>query len=158
MRRLCLAIAATAILVLALVTVAVAADPFVGTWKLNLAKSTFNPPSSAPKSTIFTIVAQDGGLKWTSDNVDAAGKATKGGWSGKYDGKDYALTENADVDTIAAKKINANTFESVSKRGGKVVGTGRGVVSKDGKTMTLTSKTTNAQGQETSSVGVYDRQ
>jgi hypothetical protein len=137
---------------LALVTIAVAADPLVGTWKLNLEKSKFNPPSSAPKSEILKIIAQDGGLKWTSDTVDAAGKATKGEWSGKYDGKDYALTENADVDTIAAKKINANTFESVSKKGGKVVGTGRGAVSKDGKTLTLASKTTNAQGQETTNV------
>jgi hypothetical protein len=140
------------------ITTAEEPNPFVGTWVLNVDKSTFDPPSSAPKSTIFTIVAQDGGLKWTSDNVDAAGKATKGGWSGKYDGKDYALTENADVDAIAAKMINANTFESVSKKGGEVVGTGRGVVSEDGKTLTLTSETKNAQGQETTSVGVYDKQ
>ena len=41
------------------------------------------------------------------------------------------------------------------KKGGRVVGTGREVVSKDGKTLTLTSELNNAQGQD---VSVYDKQ
>jgi|WetSurMetagenome_2_1015567.scaffolds.fasta_scaffold100404_2 hypothetical protein len=129
-----------------------AADPFVGTWKMNVAKSNANP---TPKSQTLKIAAQDGGFKWAFDTIEADGKATGGVWSGKYDGKDYSLTENTDFDTVATKKINANTLDSVMKKGGKVVGAGREVVSKDGKTLTLTSKLTNAQGQ---SVSVYDKQ
>jgi hypothetical protein len=129
-----------------------AADSFVGTWKLNVAKSNANPN---PKSQILKIAAQDSGFRWAFDTVDADGKATGGVWSGKYDGKDYSLTENSDFDTVATKKINSNTLDSVMKKGGKVVGTGQEVVSKDGKTLTLTSKLTNAQGQ---SVSVYDKQ
>jgi hypothetical protein len=135
-----------------------AADPFVGTWKLNVAKSKFNPTSFAPKSVIFKIVAHDGGLMWTGVIVDAAGKATNEGWTEKHDGKDYPLTGTADVDAIAATRSNPNTFDSVSKKGGNVVGSGQGVVSKDGKTLTLTSKGKNAQGQETTSIEVYDKQ
>ena len=127
-----------------------AADPFVGTWKLNVAKSNANPN---PKSQTLKISAQGSSFKWAFETVEADGKATNGVWSGKYDGKDYTLTENTEFDTVATKKINANTLDSVMKKGGKEVGTGQEVVSKDGKTLTLTSK--NAQGQ---SVSVYDRQ
>jgi len=144
------------ILVLTLATIAVAADPFVGTWKLNVAKSKSTGP--APKSEIFTITAQGGGFKWASESVAADGKATNAVWSGKYDGKDYSLTENADFDTVASKRVGANTLDAVLKKGGKVVGSIRWVVSKDGKTLTLTEKLKNAQGQEINDVGVLDKQ
>ena len=151
MRKLIL-IVMTAILVLALATLALAADPFVGTWKLNLAKSNGTP---APKSQTLKIVAQDGGFKWAFNTIEADGRATNGVWSGKYDGKDYSLTVNSDFDTVADKRLNANTLNSVLKKGGTVVGTGQEIVSKDGKTLTLSSKLTNAQGQ---SVSVFDKQ
>jgi hypothetical protein len=133
-----------------------AADPFVGIWKLNLAKSRFE--GQAPKSETMKIEALGNGLKWTSEIVNTDGTTAGGGWSGKYDGKDYALTESADYDAIAATKINSNTFESVLKKGGRKVGTGRGIVSKDGKTLTLTSKLKNAQGQDVTDVSVFDKQ
>jgi hypothetical protein len=133
-----------------------AADPFVGTWKMNMAKSKI--ASGALKSFTMKIEALDNGLKWTSDFISADGKATNGMWSGKYDGKDYASTGSADYDAIAAKKINANAFNSVLKKGGKEVGTGQGVVSTNGKTLTLTSKLKNAQGQNIADVIVFDKQ
>jgi hypothetical protein len=138
--------------VLGLVGMLWAADPFIGTWKLNLAKSSINP---APKSQTLKIAAQDSGFKWAFDTVEADGKATNSVWSGKYDGKDYSLTGNTDFDTVATKKTNANTLDSVLKKRGEVVGSGSEVVSRDGKTLTLTSKLKNAQGQ---SISVYDRQ
>jgi hypothetical protein len=139
-------------LVLTMAAAAMAADPFIGTWKLNVGKSNANP---APKSQTMKIAPQDSVFKWAFDTVEADGKSTNGEWSGKYDGKDYSLTGNADYDTAATKKIDANTLDSALKKGGKVVGTGRELVSKDGKTLTLTSKLKNAQGQ---SISVYDKQ
>ncbi len=131
-----------------------AADPFVGTWKLNTAKSK-NP---ALKSQTFIIEPFDGGLRWTSENVGIDGKPAKGGWAGKYDGKDYPLTGGTDYDAIAATKLNANTFDSVLKKGGKEVGAGHGVVSENGKTLTLTAKYKNAQGKAVSEIEVYEKQ
>jgi hypothetical protein len=133
--------------------IALAADPFVGTWQMNPAKSKL--ASQAPKSWTMKIEAFDNDLKWTSDIVAVDGTATNGVWSGKYDGEDYANTLGRDYDAIAAKKVNANTFDSVLKKGGKVVGSGRGVVSKNGKTLTITTKLKNAQGQD---VVVFDKQ
>jgi hypothetical protein len=42
-------------------------------------------------------------------------------------------------------------------RSGKVVGTGKSVVSGDGKTLTLESKGTDVSGKTSSSVAVYDK-
>jgi hypothetical protein len=133
-----------------------AADPFVGTWKMNPAKSKYE--SQAPRSLIIKIEAYDGGLKWTSDVVDAGGNTINGMWAGKYDSRDYPLTNNTDYDLIAAKKIGSNTFESVLKKGGTVVGSGKGVVSQNGKTLTLTSKYKNAQGKDITDITVLDKQ
>ena len=53
--------------------------------------------------------------------------------------------------------MDANTLDSVMKKGGKEVETGHGVVSKDGKTLTLIGKVKNAQGQEITDVSVFNR-
>jgi hypothetical protein len=131
-----------------------AADPFVGTWKVNIAKSIPTPP---PKSGIVKIEAQDNGFKVVFDGVSADG-VTHMEYAAKYDGKDYPVTGDPNADTVALTKIDANTVEPVWKKGGMEVSLQRGVVSKDGKTMTLTTKGKNAQGQEVTNTLVLNKQ
>ena len=90
--------------------------------------------------------------------VSADGKSTTSTYSAHYDGKEYRLTGNANADIISLKRIDASTFESNLKKAGKIVNTGRNTVSADGKTMTYTSKGTNASGQPTSATTIFDRQ
>jgi hypothetical protein len=59
---------------------------------------------------------------------------------------------------IAYKRIDDNTVEATTKKGGKAAANLSIVVSKDGKTLTVTSKGKNAKGEAFSSVVVYDRQ
>jgi hypothetical protein len=158
MRKQILIFAAVIIVVLALVSMAMAADPIVGTWKLNVAKSKVSDPSMMNKSEIITNVAQENGLKFTIDGVDAKGKAYHVTWSGKYDGRDYPQTGSQDVDMTAAKKIDANTFIFMDKKAGKEDVTWRTTVSKDGKVMTIAGKGKDAKGQEWSVTAVYDKQ
>jgi len=158
MRKSLLIVAVTIISILALVTIAMAADPHVGTWKLNLAKSKYNPPSSAPKSQTVKFEAMDNGFKVLVDGVDADGKTAHDEWAGKYDGKDYPFTGWDAVDTLATKKIDANTFDQTLKKSGKKVGTAREVFSKDGKTLTHTYEIKTVQGQITKVTDVYDKQ
>ena len=62
-------------------------------------------------------------------------------------------------DTISVKRIDANTTSwEVRKTGGKYHVTGRTVISKDGKTMTQTSKGTDAEGKPVTQTMVFDRQ
>ena len=144
--------------VFGLVGAAWAQSPFDGTWKLNVAKSKFNPPSSALKSDMVKIVTQDNGLKFTFERVDAEGTASHIEESPKFDGKDYPAKGDATTDTVSLKRIDANTFEHVSKKGGKEVQRVRVVVSQNGKTSTVTAKMKDAKGQETTSVLMYEKQ
>jgi len=158
MRKRSLVIVATMILVLALATAAMAADPFVGTWELNVAKSKVSDPTMMPKSEIVKNEAIDNGLKSTLDGVSSEGKAYHMELSVKYDGKDYPIAGFPTVDTFAQKKIDANSYELVEKKAGKEVGRWLNTASKDGKTSTLTGKGTNAKGREYNATWVYDKQ
>jgi hypothetical protein len=148
------------LLMLALATAAIAGDPFVGTWKTNIAKSKFipGPPPAAGKGETVTITAQDNGIILVADGWYADGKPFHVTFAAKFDGKDYPYTGTSNADTVALKRINANSFDSVSKKGGKELGRNRTVISKDGKTMTRTIKGKNAEGQETINIRVYDKQ
>jgi hypothetical protein len=134
------------------------ADTRLGTWKLNVAKSTYDP-GPAPKSSMRTYAPFGGdGVTFTSDTVNADGSRTKTSFSLHYDGKDYPEADSANrYDTISSKRIDAYTTEITQKKAGKVVQTGRIVVSKDGKMLTSTLKGTNAKGPYTN-VQVFDRQ
>ena len=109
-----------------------AADPFIGTWKMNPAKSR----SSGPLPMSITSIETNKGF--VHDWVDADGKAGHFSWEGKVDGKDYPVVGNPDIDTLSARKTSPNTLEYMFKKAGKEVGRGQAVVSKDGKTYTST--------------------
>jgi hypothetical protein len=141
----------------ALALVASAPDSNVGTWQLNLAKSTYSP-GPAPKSATLTIEAHDGGIKYTSHGENAEGSPFHIEFTAKYDGQDNPVTGSPDFDSIAIKRIDAHTLEATTKKDGTVMVTSRTVISHDGKTRTLTSKGKNAAGQDVNNVVAYDRQ
>src|SRR5262245_5460486 len=125
-----------------------AENPQVGTWNLNVAKSKYNP-GPAPKSNTTRIEAWgDDGIKLTSDGVTADGQATHVEFQAKYDGKDYPIKGLPTADTITLKRINPNTVEGITKKGGKEIGKARSVISKDGKTRTFTTEGIDAQGRK----------
>ena len=132
-------------------------DPIIGTWKLNLTKSKLIP-GPPPKSETITYEAVGQGVKVTVKGTDAEGKPINTQYTANYDGKDNPVTGNPDWDTQAWKRIDANTGESTRKKAGKVVSTATRVVSKDGKTMTLTEKGVNAKGEKISNIIVYEKQ
>jgi hypothetical protein len=155
------ALTCAAVVVLSMTGLLAQSNPMVGTWKLNLAKSKFTP-GPAPKSQTATIKAAGDGIKNVTKGIAADGSATAYGYTAStLDGKDYPLTGTGTPgggDTIAVKRIDANTFESTIKKAGKVVQTVKVVYSKDGKLRTITAKGTDKSGQPTSLVAVYDRQ
>jgi hypothetical protein len=139
------------------VTGAFAADVFSGNWKVNLAKSKYDP-GPPPKGPNFTrIEAIDGGLKFTNDGVNAEGKPTHNEWSGKFDGKDNPVTGDPNRDTAALKKIDDHTIEITNKKAGKVTTISRAVFSRDGKTRTQTTQGTNAQGIKVKNTAVSEK-
>jgi hypothetical protein len=152
--------AKTIILTLALCFVAVAvgfaSDVNMGTWKLNEAKSKF-APGAAKNSTVVYVAVGDN-VKATVNGTDGNGKPTHNEWTGKFDGKDYPVTGDANSDTRSLKKIDDRTLELTVKKDGKVTMTGRIVVSADGKSRTLTTSGTDAKGKKVKNTAVYDKQ
>ena len=134
-------------------------NPLVGTWKLNVTKSKFDP-GPAPKSMTRTVEAQGDGVKYTFAGVGADGKPVAYGFAVKFDDKDNPIMGSmpSGAETISAKRLDANTFEATLKKGGKTIGTSKVTVSKDGKTTTVESNGTNAAGVKTHDVQVYDKQ
>lgn len=132
------------------------ASPTMGTWKLNEAKSKFAP--GAPKNHTVVYEAAGDNVKVTVDGTDADGKALHNEWTGKFDGKDYAVTGDPTSDTRAYKKVNDNTLDMTIKKDGKVTATGKIVVSADGKTRTVTTSGTDAKGKKVKNTAVYDKQ
>jgi hypothetical protein len=137
-------------------TACLAADPLMGTWKLNEAKSKFTPGTA--KFNTVTFKSMLGNIKVTQDGIDANGKPMHVEWSGKFDGKDYAATGDPNADTRSYRKVDDRTLELTVKKNGKVTVTGRTVVSGDGKSRTSTVSGTTPKGKKFKNVVVYDKQ
>ena len=130
----------------------------VGTWELNLAKSTFSP-GPAPQRQTLTFRAA--GPQWVAllQGVDASGKPINPDMNNlaiTFDGRDHP-TATVDYDTTAWKRSSANKYEVLRKRAGKIVLTSTNEISNDGKTMTITTKGVNANGQPVHNVRVYEK-
>jgi hypothetical protein len=134
-------------------------NPLLGTWKLNLTKSKYDP-GPLPKSLTRTVEAQGDGVKYAFEGVAADGKPIAYGFSVQFDGKDSPITGSMPngADTISAKRIDANHYVATQKKGGKVVGTSKVAVSKDGKVTTVDVTGTTASGAKEHDVQVYDKQ
>jgi hypothetical protein len=130
----------------------------LGTWKLNLAKSTF-APGTAPRSATFTNTVAGAGIKSTTDSVRADGTAVHSEYTVIYDGKENPITGNGlNGDVASGMRVDPNTTKFTYKKDGKITVTSTNVVSADRKTYTITSKGTNTLGQLINTVAVYDRQ
>lgn len=128
-----------------------------GTFTINLAKSKYSP-GPAPQSLTVTYSPAGQGVKVVVDGVGPDGAKVHWEYTANYDGKDYPVTgNNADADMAALKRINATTVEIANKKGGKPTVVNMRVLSADGKTLTVTTKGTNAQGQAVNNVQVFER-
>lgn len=136
-----------------------AADPEIGTWKMNPSKlKVTGPAGPQEKSSTVKIEHMGDSIRLTWDAVTAESKAYHGEVVAKYDGKDYPVIGYADADMVSQRKIDSNTIEYVWKKAGKEVIAERLVVSKDGKTITFTGKGKNAKGQGFTVVSFWEKQ
>ena len=141
---------------LAVGTAAFAGENWVGTWKLDAAKSKLG--ATAVRAQTLTFEATPAGIKLTSDGTDAQGKPMHGGYTSKFDGKDVPWAGNPMADTACPKRVDDNTYENVWKQGGKATVSATVSVSKDGKTLTVTQSGKDPSGAAVNSVAVYDQQ
>jgi len=139
-----------------------AADPSVGTWKLNLAKSTYSPDPPPMSSTIVIEPSGDNGVKVNVETINAKGAKITISYSANYDGKEYPFNQSgpgaATNQTVVFKQIDPQPVERTNYIAGKPAGKEFWVVSKDGKVRTVTQTGTTADGKPIHNVLVQDRQ
>ena len=134
-------------------------DPWIGTWKVNLEKSTYSPGPQPTVAATVKIEPSGDGIKTTIDATNADGQPTHTETVAKFDGKDNPVKgAQAPNTTNALKRIDDRTFEVIGKMDGKPTITTRVAVSADGKTITATQTGMNAQGQSVNNVIVLDKQ
>jgi len=146
----------SALLCLTAVVVTFAADPNVGTWKLNEAKSQI--AAGAIKNATVTYTAVGDSYKCVVDGVDGAGAPTHNEWTGKFDGKDYPVVGDPSANTRSLKMVKPGHYALTNKKDGKTILTGTVDFSADNKSRTLTTDMTDAAGKKQKSIAVYDRQ
>jgi hypothetical protein len=118
--------------------------PFTGTWKLDIAKSNFNP---GPPFKSFTLTFTPDGTRHL-DLIGADGRPLKASlpWS---DGKEVpvAVTEGNMNNVTAVSKIQGKTFDDTWRENGKVVEKVRGVLSSDRRSLAVSVEGTASQGR-----------
>jgi hypothetical protein len=136
--------------------VCLAADPQVGTWKLNESKSKITPDTLKNTQVVYSSML--GQVKVKSDGIDANGKPIHVEWSGKLDGKDYPVSGDPKSDTRSYSKVNERTLTTTNKKNGEVTVKGRIVISRDGRRRTVIVNGTTSKGKTFKNVAVYDKQ
>ena len=152
----------TKLILLAVATAALGfgADPVLGTWKLNLEKSTYKP-GPAPKSQTRVYQATKDGTRVSVTTVNAAGATTIFQFDSNADGKDYPVTGESEADAVSMKKVTEFVSESTLKHGERTIAVVLREISEDGKTMKMTyTGYTTWKGYEerVSNIAVYDKQ
>jgi hypothetical protein len=130
-------------------------NPTLGTWKLNESKSTFG--DGAGKTTLVVWEKVGNQQKCTVQGTDADGNKTHSVWTGKLDGKFYAVTGDPQADQRSFKTNGKDTIDMVTQKHGKTVGDGTIVVATDRKSRTVKSTMTNAKGEKVTSTLAYDK-
>jgi hypothetical protein len=149
---------AVAAVALSLITTAAcfAANPHVGTWKLNEAKSKLLPGMGKNLTVVWTEMKDK--MKVTVDGVDKDGKPTHSVWVGKFDEKAYPVKGNLPYNSFAYKVVNDRTYDLSAMKDGKMLWTGRSTVAADGKSRTVTLNRTDEKGKKIKGKAVYDKE
>ena len=133
--------------------------PWIGTWKVNVQKSTYSPGPKPKVPVILKLEQSPGGLKITHDGMNSEGQQYHTEIVGTFDGKDNPVKGELVPNTTAAlNRIDDHTFEALFKTDGKLMTTRRVSVSADGKSLTITIVGKNLKGEAVNNIIIAERQ
>ncbi len=132
-------------------------NPLLGTWRLNVARSTYHP-GPAPRSQTITFTAVDNGLKVTTTIYNADGSETVTHYVARYDGGVHPVTNLDNADHVAMRRIDALTDERTDSKDGVVTGYRIRTVAADRRSYTVFGEGTNSKGVKFRHVLLYEKQ
>ena len=133
-----------------------AADPFIGTWNMNSAKSKYSV-GTAPKEQTVTIAETGSDLDVTVKGTSSDGTAFTSHYTVPAAGGEGKIIESR-YDAVSGKRMGSNQRDVTYTKGGKVALTAHSRISGGGKTMTVTVKGTDMVGKPEDAVLVFDKQ
>jgi hypothetical protein len=147
-------LATAALLCLTLPAFGQGVDPYIGTWKFNVEKSTWIG-TPAPKGQALTYTADGKNVTGIIEFIDAQGGAGKQVFTMIFDGQPHPSTGSPNYDSTAYIRFG-NTINQVYFKDGKAVLAGQSRIDSD-KQFTFTAEGIFANGPQRR-VLVWDRQ
>jgi hypothetical protein len=141
---------------LIVLTLFAADSPFVGTWKLDVDRSTL-PPGPGLLFATVQIEFSGKGLKTTANNADGHGVVTDLSFDSPLDGTPSPVIGSPAIDMTSLRRLDDHTITATATKDAKPVYTDRRVVSADGKTMTITREGTTPDGKKYRSTMILGR-
>jgi hypothetical protein len=131
-------------------------EPFLGTWELNLAKSSITR-GAPPRIETVVNISEPGGFRSMLAVVNERATSVEIHHY-NFDGG-FHQTEGSDPRELSFKRIDRNRIEQETRRNGQITVTRRIAISSDGRTMTFTASGTTGGGQKyTNDTRVYEKQ
>ncbi len=139
-----------------------AENPFLGTWTLNVEKSTFAPGKELKS---FKVIFKSEGhqIRRIAEGIDGQGKPmNEGGPDGDlmiWDGKEHRVSKEGEPEVvISAGPLVGRSVDVTVRIQGKVISRDHAVVSEDGQTTTTTQLQPDEKGDLVKSVLVFEKQ
>jgi uncharacterized protein YkuJ len=134
-----------------------AADPWAGTWKMDLTKTKLRGP--VPKEETITSSGSAGGVvKYSISGTAADGTAINESYDGKADGQPYPFVANGQkVADISYHRDSDHQYSSHGTGADGSTTAATVTLSKDGKTFTVQEHVKTSQGEFDQTI-VYNKQ
>jgi hypothetical protein len=132
-----------------------AANPHVGTWKFNPARS--HIPNGVGKNLTVVYSEHGGSIKATMDGTEPDGSPKHSIWIGKFDGKPYPVRGTPAYDSVSYRVVDDHSASIEAFKHGKLMWWGTITISRDGKTRTANLRSTDAHGKTVITKKVYDK-
>ena len=130
---------------------------WAGTWKRNLARSSYSPGPAPKTEQTVTMEIVNGLLQVTENGFNAEGRATRIAYVVNFDGSEHAV-DAAQALTRTYRWIDERRFEGVNRVKGDETTMIEYALAADASTYTLTTTGITAQGQLVHHVVVYEKQ
>jgi hypothetical protein len=130
---------------------------WLGTWTLNVGKSSYNPGPPPYRRGSFVVEPAGDGVRIVSRLIRARGGVVHTEWTGRFDGKDYPVQGIDEVLSYAYLPIDERTWELVIKADGRTIGKSRATMSADGRTLTTVTAARDPRGNDITTTTVYEK-
>ena len=133
-------------------------DAWIGAWSLNVAQSSYDPASLAPRSQTTKMTASGDSVTAITDGLDAGGSKTHTEITYRFDGKDYEYKGAPDANSSRVyTRIDDHHYTYATKVNGQITTNSRVAVTPDGKTRTIVTTGRDAQGRTIRNFSVWNK-